>query len=427
MQMQPKVGIESISVHVPRYFVDLKTLAAANDVDPGKYYHGLGVRRMAVVAPDEDPVTMAVEAARALIERNKLDGGRIGLLVVGTESGVDGAKPIAAYVHGLVGLSGECRTFDAKHACYSGTAALRMAADWCAVHGTQHRNKALVIATDIARYDEGSAGEPTQGAGAVAMLVGDEPHVLDLDLRNEAVFSREVMDFWRPNYRSSAMVDGKTSISSYLSALKNTYLTHRAASGFGWDDYEYLLFHVPFPKMAYKAFRVLCGLERNDNADDQFDLRSGPALWANRELGNIYSGSLYLSLAGLLEKGGRKVEGARIGLFSYGSGCCAEFFTGRLGTDSKNWADKIGIGAGLDRRTELTYEQYLAFRKNGNALACDGSYTGDPQGAAFGRLRKVFYCGIRDHRRMYFVNDNVAQVARNSGIETRSRRSSVAV
>ncbi|HUU03061.1 MAG TPA: hydroxymethylglutaryl-CoA synthase [Myxococcota bacterium] len=425
MQTRPKVGIESISVHVPRYFVDLKTLAAANGVDPDKYYHGLGGRRMAVVAPDEDPVTMAVEAARALIERNDLAAGRIGLLVVGTESGVDGAKPIAAYVHGLLGLSGECRTFDAKHACYSGTAALRMAADWCIVHGGQPRNKALVIATDIARYDEGSAGEPTQGAGAVAMLVGDRPHALELDLHHEAVFSREVMDFWRPNYRASALVDGKTSISSYLCALENTYRAHRAASGLSWDDYEYLLFHVPFPKMALKAFRVLYGLERDGKADEEFDLRSGPALWANRELGNIYSGSLYLSLASLLERGERRVEGARIGLFSYGSGCCAEFFSGRLGLDSKKWAEKIGIGAGLARRTELSYEQYRAFRKNGNAMACDGSYLGDPQGAAFGRLRKVFYCGIRDHRRLYFVNE--AEVVRHPGTERRLRRSSVAV
>lgn len=427
MQAQPTIGIEAISVHVPRYFLDLKTLATANGVDCAKYYHGLGGRRMAVVASDEDPVTMAAEAARNLIERYDFSPDRIGLLVVGTESGVDGAKPVAAYVHGLLGLAGECRTFDAKHACYSGTAALRMAADWCVVHAGQTRNKALVIATDIARYDERSAGEPTQGAGAVAMLVGDEPHALELDLRYEAVFTREVMDFWRPNYRTSALVDGKTSIASYLSALESTYLAHRAASGLGWNVYEYLLFHVPFPKMAYKAFRLLCTLEHEARPEEEFERRTAAALWANRELGNIYSGSLYLSLAGLLEREGRKVEGARVGLFSYGSGCCAEFFTGRIGTDSAKWAGKIGLNTGLGRRTELTHEQYRVFRQDGSAMARDGSYQGDPLGAAFGRLRRVFYCGIRDHRRVYFVNQGLAKVARDAEAGTGSRRSSVAV
>ncbi|MBW1872120.1 MAG: hydroxymethylglutaryl-CoA synthase, partial [Deltaproteobacteria bacterium] len=213
MSKQIEVGIESMAVHIPRHFVDLGTLARANNVDPDKYYIGLGVKRMAILAPDEDPV----------------------------ESGVDGAKPIASYVHGLLGLSGNCRTFDTKHACYSGTAALRMAADWCSVHANQDRNRALVITTDIARYLVGSSGEPTQGAGAVAFFVSDEPHALILDSQPEAVFTREVMDFWRPHYRDAAVVDGRTSIDSYLLALEHTYSSYKENSKMGWDDFDYLL------------------------------------------------------------------------------------------------------------------------------------------------------------------------------------------
>ena len=49
---------------VPRAYVELADLAAARGVPPTKYTQGLGVVQMAVAHPDEDPVTLATEAAR---------------------------------------------------------------------------------------------------------------------------------------------------------------------------------------------------------------------------------------------------------------------------------------------------------------------------------------------------------------------------
>jgi len=213
------------------------------------------------------------------------------------------------------------------------------------------------------------------------------------------------MDFWRPHYRSVAVVDGQTSIRSYLRALQHTWDEYKRRSGLGWDDYDYLLFHVPFPKMALKAFRQLHEREVQDNGageaalEEAFELRSQPALWANMELGNIYSGSLYLSLAGLLERGDARVTNARVGLFSYGSGCCAEFFSGRIGPEPDAWRDRIGIVPGLMRRHELSYERYLHFRHTFEELACEGSCVDTFQGADSGQ--RISFCGIRDHQRIY--------------------------
>lgn len=395
------VGIEAIAVHVPTHYLELTELARATDVDPAKYLQGLGGRRFAVPAPGEDPVTLGFEAARGLIERYQVDPASIGLLVVGTESGVDGAKPIAAYLHGLLGLKPICRTFDTKHACYSGTAALRMAADWCAMRGRGAGRKALVVATDIARYSIGSPGEPTQGAGAVAMLIGHESACFALDSHPEAVYSEQVMDFWRPHYRSAAVVDGRTSISAYLRALEHTWCEYERISGLGWEDYAQLLFHVPFPKLAFKGFKMIHGRNggRPSELSATFEALTGQALWANRELGNCYSGSLYLSLAGLLERSGSRVAGARVGLFSYGSGCCAEFFSGRIGPDPEAWRDRIGISPGLLRRKPLSHERYLEFRRLGEALACAGSCVEDLD--SLGAGSGVRFCGIRDHQRVY--------------------------
>lgn len=397
------IGIEAIVAHVPRHFIDLGTLAKANNVDPAKYYKGLGCRRMAVAAPNEDPVTMAFEAATCLFERYGINPASIGLLVVGTESGIDCAKPIASYLHGMLGLPPACRTFDTQHACYSATAALRMAADWAAVH--QDGRKALVVATDIARYSVGSAGEPTQGAGAVAMLVGEEPRCFQLDQHAEAVFTEEVMDFWRPLYRSAAVVNGKTSIESYLKALAFTWNTYKQTSGLRFEEFDFLLFHVPFPRMAWKAFHLLWQLERPGSEEDEarcqedFERRAEPALWANQELGNSYSGSLYLSLAGLLERGEQRVAGARVGMFSYGSGCCAEFYSGRIGSSAEFWRDRVGITPGILRRRELNYDRYLLFRQAAELIAREGSYTENFELTDAGQ--RVSFCGIKDHQRLY--------------------------
>ena len=361
---------------------------------------------------------MAYEAASLVMKQYDIDPASIGLVVVGTETAVDEAKPVASYLHGLLKLNRFCRTFDTKHACYSATAALRMAASWVLTQGSRGRRmKALIVATDISRYGKGSVGEPTQGAGAVAMVVSDEARCLLLEPHPEAVYTEEVMDFWRPHYMSSALVDGKTSIDAYLRALSSTWPEFTATSGLGWDDFKYMLFHVPFPKMAYKAMRRLHELEFRDKGltgpdlDEAFEKRTQPALWANRELGNCYSGSLYLSLAGLLEHGDRMVEGTRVGLFSYGSGCCAEFFSGRVGPDASAWRGRIGLDDGLSRRQELTYERYLHFRGVYKSLAQESSCVEYfPDGSSTGSL---VFRGIRDHKRVYTRVEPLAKVARS--------------
>ncbi len=392
------VGIEAISVCVPYNFLEAEELADANGADPDKYIKGLGCERMAIAAPGEDAVTYGYEAARLLLDRYRADVSAIGLLVVGTESGVDGSKPIAAYLHGMLGLECRCRVFDTKHACYSATAALRIAADWCRGHGGR-QGKALVVATDIARYDLGSPGEPTQGAAAVAMLVGQDTACLRLEPFPEAVYAQEVMDFWRPNYRHTAVVDGKVSLRAYLTALENTWEEFRRSSGLEWHDYEYLLFHVPFPRMAWKAFRLLHERYGNGESPERaFSRLVEPGLWACRELGNCYSASLYLCLAALLERVGQKAAGARVGLFSYGSGCCAEFFSARIGPSSLVWQNRIGIGSGLRRRRQIDHSTYLKFRQITENMEGGHEFEPDP---ASGNGAAVLFCGTREHRRLY--------------------------
>ena len=102
--MKTPVGIEALAVALPRRTLHLEDLARARGVDPAKYIAGLGVREMAVTDPGEDTVALAATAVRRLIDADAIDPASIGMLAVGTESSVDHSKPIASFVHGMVGL-----------------------------------------------------------------------------------------------------------------------------------------------------------------------------------------------------------------------------------------------------------------------------------------------------------------------------------
>lgn len=395
------LGIEALFVDLPRSYLDLGVLARANGVDPEKYCFGLGGRRMAVPAPDEDPVVLATNATRGALAASDIDPARVGLVVVGTESAVDAAKPISAWLHRAAGLPSDCRAFDVQHACYGGTAALRIATDWLAA-GARPGRKALVVAVDAARYEAGSPAEPTQGAAAVALLVGDEPRVLRLERHPEALHTEEAADFWRPAYRSTALVDGHHSIACYLRALDRCWERFRAGTGRSFGDFDHLLFHAPFPKLAHKAHRRLFdtalrtgelpdGLE----AGADFERRVLPTLWANAEVGNAYTASLYLSLAGLLENDAVDAAGARLGLFSYGSGSCAEFLAARVGEDAAAWRGRTGLRRALHGRRELNHREYLRFREQGEELSRNGSFRAPTREAG------PAFCGTWEHQRVY--------------------------
>ena len=393
------VGIEHLYAYAPQYALPLPALAAARGVAPEKLTQGLGVQAMAVPPACEDVVTLAATAGARCLRTAGVDPREIGLLVVATETGVDHSKPVGIFVHELLGVGPRCRVYEVKHACYGGTAALMTAADWIRANRTSAR-RALVVAADIARYALGSPGEPTQGAGAVALLVGPEPRALFLS-EETGVHAANVYDFWRPLDRREALVDGKYSIDCYLEALGGAFRTFRdlerpaLAAGEGLvDRLARVLYPTPCPKMAAKAHRRLLELDRGGavtDADVDASHRElvAPGLDGVAQIGNTYTASLYVCLASLLEREGRALGGRRIGLFSYGSGCCAEFFTGVV--PAGGTIGSTGIRECLARRTLIdvpTYEQLLH----------EGERGGDPPSGFTGDF---VFRGIANDRRAY--------------------------
>lgn len=349
------IGIDRINFYVPKYYVDMAKLAEARQVDPNKFLIGIGQTEMAVSPVNQDIVSMGANAAKDIITDE--DKKNIGMVIVATESAIDNAKAAAVQIHHLLGIQPFARCFEMKEACYAATPAIQLAKDYLAQRPNE---KVLVIASDTARYGINSGGEPTQGAGAVAMMISHEPSILKLN--NDAVaYTEDVYDFWRPTGHKYPLVAGALSKDAYIKSFQESWNEYARRQGKSLSDFESLCFHVPFTKMGKKALDSII-----DNADEttQERLKSGyeDAVYYNRYVGNIYTGSLYLSLISLLET--RDLKGDQtIGLFSYGSGSVGEFFSATLVDGFDKHLDIEGHKSLLNNRTEVSVEEYESFFK----------------------------------------------------------------
>jgi hydroxymethylglutaryl-CoA synthase len=420
-----KVGIEAIAFHGPEHYLELTELAAARGVDPEKYTQGLGQTRMAVATPLEDTVSLAVNAARKALESFRIDYGDIGTLVVGTESGVDHSKPVAVYVHEALGLRSNCHTYETKHACFGAMAAVFSANDWISC-GRADGSKALIIASDIARYPLGAPGEPTQGAGAVAMVISDRPNLLQFDPQISGHYTKQVMDFWRPLYSTQAFVDGRFSIDCYLNALDGALtdaLQKATIPEFcKLDQLQACLYHVPFVKMAAKAhhrhFEMDAGqkIEKDSvrfaEVQKSFAEKTGPWLSLNAVVGNIYTGSLFLSLIDLLRcstSAGLK----QISLFSYGSGCAAALSIAYPTPGFHRFRRQIDPQPELSARRKLSVADYEKIMQISDSLGTGNTEELDPDD--WDLTGDFFYLGNCDHIRQYSGVPRVSLPARASG------------
>lgn len=385
-----KVGIDTLSFYTSHYALDLETLAMTRGVDLNKYHVGLGQRKMSVAAPDEDIITMAANAALRAIQH--VDINSIEMLLFATESGVDQSKAAGIYVHDLLGLPERCRVIELKQACYSATLALQLALPFLRQHPDK---KVLLIASDISRYGLETSGESSQGCGAIAMVLSANPRIMAFD-SEYGVVTANVMDFWRPNYSNAAMVEGKYSSKLYLSMLEKTWKQYQALSGRNFTDHAYYCYHTPVPKLVEKAHLHLAKINGYSAlAEDLLHDHIHYSLEYGRQTGNTYTASLYIGLASLLDLAKDDMAGKRVGFYSYGSGCVAEYFSGTVQPGYKKMLDTEYHQRMLADRTPLSYAEYETFYTF--SYPEDGTNCEIPR-YTLGRFRLA---AIQDHKRIY--------------------------
>ena len=386
----PPVGIDAIAFYTSPFHLELASLAAFRGIDPQKFLIGLGQHKMSVPPPDEDIVTMGAAAAKRVLCH--VDREKIELLLFATESGIDQSKAAGIYLHELLGLSSRCRVVELKQACYAGTLGLQLTLPFLRENPDK---KVLLITSDIARYGFSSPGEASQGCGAVAMLLSAKPRIMAID-PEYGVVTENIMDFWRPNYRDAALVDGKYSSRMYLQVLEKTWKQYFERSQRGFKDHAFYLYHTPVSRLAEKAHSHLNKIAGDKSyAEPALIEALQPSLHYSREIGNCYTASLYLCLTSLLDYTKEDAAGKRVGFYSYGSGCVAEFFSGLIQPGYQAMLDTPYHQQQLSSRQALSCSEYEAFYSFPYPLLGENSemprYTTGPF-----RLAR-----INEHKRIY--------------------------
>ncbi|HEY6797888.1 MAG TPA: hydroxymethylglutaryl-CoA synthase [Kineosporiaceae bacterium] len=414
MSAAPPVGIDGLNVYCGVAQIPVPDLFAGRGLDAARL-DNLMMRSRSVGLPCEDPVTNAVNAARPLLDAlTSQQRDRIEVLVTATESGLDYSKSLASYVHEYLGLGRRCRLLEVKQACYAATGALQLAAGYVA-SGVSPGARVLVIATDVSLVDARAGyAEPAMGHGSAALLVGAEPRLLTLDPGAFGLHSYETLDSARPA-PTFDIADSDRSLFTYLDCLTQAF-GHYAEVVEGADfvtTFDHLLMHTPFAGMVRAGHRKLmreAGIHDPAAVDADFARRVLPGLEYPRQVGNLCAGSVYLALAGLLESldPAAVSGGARVGLYSYGSGCSAEFFSGTVDERSVASAAAGVVRDGIAARAGLGFDEYVELtRAARDCLVPMESHTVDVDRYApvlsryAGKRELLVFTGISGYHRRY--------------------------
>jgi len=425
-------GIDDIAIYIPRLYLDAGDFAKARGLDPEKLERGLGIGQMAIVDTNQDPACLAANACLRVMQKNKLTPDKIGRLYVATESSLDESKAMNSYVIGMLeqvygqDTFGHCGGIECKFACVSGSYALYDNTNWIRA-GEAEGKYALVVVSDIAKYDLGSSGEVTQGAGAIAMLLNDNPRLLSFDPKVTATSIKNEYDFYRPFGKETPIVHGQYSNLLYLIQVKNALIDYkRKVKETGLiklkdgetilDHVDYLNMHLPYSNMGKKALAYLVRHEWRDLPrwkkiieeigmeepipkdprgtiesvledaefmanDHQFtklftsteiyaelyESKLASSLIASKMIGNLYTASLYLGFRSSLEfeyQKGVDLNGKRIGFCSYGSGASAMIFSGVIQPEYDQVVKDMNLEADLGPRTKLSLDEYEELHEN---------------------------------------------------------------
>lgn len=410
-----KVGIDDLATYIPKLYVDAKELAKERGIPPEKLTQGLEIEKLSIPDAHEDAATMAAMAAYELIEKNNLSPEDIDFIEVATESGPDASKPLSCYVQGMLeqiygkGSFKHIGALETKFACVGATYALIDRLAYIA-SGWNKAEYSIVIATDIARYDLKSSGEPTQGAAAIAMLLKENPRLLAYEPEFTGFGTIDDKDFFRPIERKTAVVDGQYSVGCYLrnmkiavDAYKQNMFNHNILKSVNEsvsEKIDFASFHSPFPKMVKHAFasflihdwrdtqkwkRILkkIGPEPSRKGlsdvefyvsedykdfrkkfmetkefEEEYEREIEDSLVALREIGNSYTASVWIGVESHFENRKDDLAGKRLGIGSYGSGSSAIVCSFIVQPEYKDVIKKMDLMKKLANRKKISVSLY---------------------------------------------------------------------
>ncbi len=416
-------GIEAAGYYVPSLYLEIKDLAEKRGIESAKLEKGLGLHKMGFPDVHEDAATLAAEALLKMIRDYEINPKEIARIYLGTESALDAAKPTASYAMQMVEKVLEkefgercfrnCDVVDMTFACIGAVDALHNSLDFVRVNPDK---KAVVIASDYAKYELASSGEYTQGGGAVALMISSKPDLLEIE-NNWGVATESVFDFFKPRrvydkedlttapenfpdtievFTDEPVFDGQYSNQCYQDRIREAYQHYKEITGEDkpYEAWRYLIFHLPYALHGKRVFTEIYSLENGlsyETPDEQKAVAKSEGYLnfisekiersqrASSEIGNMYTASIFMALLSALQVSyneGEELAGAQVGFLGYGSGSKSKVFAGKI---SKNWktvVSKWNLFENLKNRISIDFETYEKLHRKQLKRSVNTSYKG---------------------------------------------------
>ena len=416
-----KTGIDALAFDIAKIHLSIKTLANARNIAADKLEKGLGLLKMTLPDVHQDVVVFGANVLTKLIIDNKINLTEVTRIYVGTESAIDSSKPIASFLIGLIeekfgaNILENCDVVDFTFACIGGVDAMQNCLDFVKLNPDK---KAIVVTTDMAKYDLNSTGEYTQGAGAVAMLITANPRIIAFE-NNWATSTKGVFDFFKPYrsieksaitgnenndpwfdnleavieiHKSQPVFDGQYSNQCYTDRTRNAYFNYKKIIGLQgnlYNSWTSIIMHLPYSFQGRRMLSEIYALDaetkiisdeaeiseyqeklkeisKSENYLNFVSEKLQPAEIASSLIGNLYTGSIFMALLSTLShfyNSEKEIAGQKFGFLAYGSGSKSKVFEGIIQNEWRQGISKMHLFETLKSSFEIDFETYEKLHK----------------------------------------------------------------
>jgi len=342
------VGIVGYGSSIPRQRIKVEEIAKVWGADAPSYKKGLMLFEKSVPSPDEDVISLSVEAGRRALKRSGgVNPQEIGAIYIGSESHPYAVKPSGTIVAEALGATPDIHCADMEFACKAGSEGMFVAMSLVRAGEVKY---AMGIGADTSQGAPGDALEYSASAGSAAFLMGAENLVAVCDHTHS--FMTDTPDFWRREYMHYPRHAGRfTGEPAYFDHTLGAAKAVMAKAGMKPDDFTWAVFHQPNGKFPQRVGKML-GFTKEQ-------MEPG---WLSPWLGNTYSGASPIGLTATLDVA---KPGDRILMVSYGSGS---------GSDGFVWTvtDRIEEVRDLTEKTRVMLDNEKRYLEYGAYAKCRG-------------------------------------------------------
>jgi hydroxymethylglutaryl-CoA synthase len=340
-------GIVGYGGYIPRNRIKVEEIAKVWGADAPSYKKGLMLEEKSVPSPDQDTITMSVEATKSALKRAGIDPQDIEAVYVGSESHPYAVKPSGTVLAEAIGATPEVHTADFEFACKAGTEGMYVAL--CLVRAGEIKY-GLAVGADTSQGAPGDALEYSAAAGAAAFIFGKDNVVAEA--KETYSYMTDTPDFWRREYQFYPQHGGRfTGDPAYFKHIVGAGRGILEKAGMKPSDFNYVIFHQPNGKFPLKVGEML-GFEKKQ-------IEPG---WLVSKLGNTYSGSSPLGLTATLDI---SKPGDKILIVSYGSGAGSDAFIFEVKDRIEEVRDLAPKTREMldENKNYLEYGEYAKFRQ----------------------------------------------------------------